>query len=86
MPVGQVTELTLDLFGLFGIGAVYILMFNGIRIGATLAVCYKTNPAFGNQLVTFMIGHGVIEEGNRSFRSRREVGLPPFPALSEAPK
>jgi hypothetical protein len=32
------------------------------------------------------IGQGVIEEGNRSFRSRREAGLPPFPALPEAPK
>jgi uncharacterized membrane protein SpoIIM required for sporulation len=46
---------------LFGIGTLYILMFNGISIGGTLAVCYKANPAFGNELVTFMVGHGVIE-------------------------
>jgi len=46
---------------LFGIGTLYILMFNGISIGGVLAVCYKTNPAFGNELVTFMVGHGVIE-------------------------
>src|SRR5215204_1845993 len=45
----------------FGIGALIILMFNGINIGGVLAVCYKTNPAFGNELVTFMVGHGVIE-------------------------
>jgi Periplasmic copper-binding protein (NosD) len=31
------------------------------------------------------VGAGVIEEGNRTYRSRREAGLPPFPALPEAP-
>ena len=46
---------------LFGIGTIYILMSNGISIGGVLAVCYKANPAFGNELVTFMVGHGVIE-------------------------
>ena len=46
---------------LLGIGTLYILMFNGISIGGLIAVCYKTNPAFGNELVTFMVGHGVIE-------------------------
>ena len=32
------------------------------------------------------IGDGVIEEGNRSYRSRRQAGLPPFPALPQAPE
>jgi uncharacterized membrane protein SpoIIM required for sporulation len=45
----------------FGIGTLYILVLNGISIGGVLAVCYKANPAFGNELVTFMVGHGVIE-------------------------
>jgi hypothetical protein len=32
------------------------------------------------------IGAGVLEEGNRIYRSRREAGLPPVPALPEAPQ
>lgn len=46
---------------LFGVGTIYILINNALHIGGVLAVCYKTNPAFGNALVEFMIGHGVIE-------------------------
>jgi hypothetical protein len=30
------------------------------------------------------IGHGVIEQGNRIYQSRREAGLPPYPALPDA--
>lgn len=45
----------------FGIGTIYILIMNGLSIGGVLGVCYKVNPAFGNSLVEFMIGHGVIE-------------------------
>lgn len=45
----------------FGIGTIYVLVFNGLLIGGVLGVCYKVSPAFGNELVTFMIGHGVIE-------------------------
>ncbi len=44
-----------------GIGTFYILAMNGLSIGGVLGVCYKVNPAFGNELVTFMVGHGVIE-------------------------
>ena len=29
------------------------------------------------------IGHGIIEQGNRSYQSRQEAGLPPYPALPE---
>ena len=45
----------------FGIGTIYVLINNGLLIGGVLGVCYKTNEAFGNALVTFMVGHGVIE-------------------------
>jgi uncharacterized membrane protein SpoIIM required for sporulation len=45
----------------FGIGTLYVLIFNGLHIGGVLGVCYAINPAFANDLVTFMIGHGVIE-------------------------
>jgi len=45
----------------FGIGTLYVLIQNGFVNGGLLGVCYKTNPAFANDLVTFMVGHGVIE-------------------------
>jgi uncharacterized membrane protein SpoIIM required for sporulation len=45
----------------FGIGGVYIMAYNGLQIGGVLGVCYKIDPNFGNSLVTFMVGHGVIE-------------------------
>ena len=45
----------------FGIGTIYVLIINGLSIGGVLGVCYKVNPAFGNELVTFMVGHGVVE-------------------------
>jgi uncharacterized membrane protein SpoIIM required for sporulation len=45
----------------FGIGTLYVLIFNGLHIGGVLGVCYSINPGFGNALVTFMVGHGVIE-------------------------
>lgn len=45
----------------FGVGTIYVLVMNGLSIGGVLGVCYKTNVAFGNSLVEFMVGHGVIE-------------------------
>lgn len=45
----------------FGIGTIYILMMNGLHIGGVLGVCYRVNPEFGNSLLSFMVGHGVIE-------------------------
>ncbi|MGI8638353.1 MAG: stage II sporulation protein M [Pyrinomonadaceae bacterium] len=45
----------------FGIGTIYVLIMNGLSIGGVLGVCYKVNPSFGSELVTFMVGHGVIE-------------------------
>lgn len=45
----------------FGIGTLYVLVFNGLHIGGVLGVCYKVDPAFAGELVAFMVGHGVIE-------------------------
>lgn len=43
----------------FGLGTLYVLAFNGLMIGAVLALTYQAG--YGNELVTFMVGHGVIE-------------------------
>ncbi len=45
----------------FCIGSLFMLAFNGMHFGGILGVCYKLDPAFGNALVTFVVGHGVIE-------------------------
>lgn len=45
----------------FGLGTLYVLLINGISIGGVLGVCYRVDPNFGNQLVDFMVAHGVIE-------------------------
>jgi len=45
----------------FCIGSVFILALNGLHFGSVLGICYKIDPAFGNELVTFVVGHGVIE-------------------------
>lgn len=44
-----------------GIGAFYDLAFEGARLGSVFAACYKLNPPFGNELASFVVGHGVIE-------------------------
>lgn len=46
---------------LFGVGTLYVLMMNGVIIGGVLGVCYRVNPGFGNELVNFMVAHGVME-------------------------
>lgn len=45
----------------FGIGSVYVLISNGLIIGGVVGACFSANPAFGIELVNFMVGHGVIE-------------------------
>jgi uncharacterized membrane protein SpoIIM required for sporulation len=45
----------------FGVGAFYDLAFEGARLGSVFAACYKLNPPFGNDLASFVVGHGVIE-------------------------
>src|SRR5262245_17277255 len=44
---------------MLGVGTLYVLAFNGAMIGAILALTYRAG--FGNDLVSFMVGHGVIE-------------------------
>lgn len=46
---------------LLGIGSLYILVMNGVSIGGVVGACYRGNPEFANSLMTFMVGHGVIE-------------------------
>ena len=46
---------------LFGVGAFYDIAFFGAHVGSVFGACYKLNPAFGNDLATFVVGHGVIE-------------------------
>jgi uncharacterized membrane protein SpoIIM required for sporulation len=47
-------------FGAFlGLGTLYVMAANGASIGAVLALVYR--EGYGNDLVTFMAGHGVIE-------------------------
>ncbi|HEX8846984.1 MAG TPA: stage II sporulation protein M [Pyrinomonadaceae bacterium] len=43
----------------FGIGTLYEMIFNGASIASTLALVYRAG--YGNELVAFMVGHGVIE-------------------------
>ena len=45
----------------FGIGAFYDLAFEGLRLGSVFAVCYQIDANFGNELASFVVGHGVIE-------------------------
>jgi uncharacterized membrane protein SpoIIM required for sporulation len=44
---------------LLGIGTIYYLALNGANIASVLALTYEAG--FGNDLVTFMVGHGVVE-------------------------
>ncbi|MBA2379292.1 MAG: stage II sporulation protein M [Blastocatellia bacterium] len=57
----QVTFLAFALGAFFGIGTIYVLIVNALHIGGVLGVSYRVNPAFGNELVTFMVAHGVVE-------------------------
>jgi uncharacterized membrane protein SpoIIM required for sporulation len=55
----RVTILTFALGAMVGLGTIYYLAFNGANIASVLALTYRAG--FGNDLVTFMVGHGVIE-------------------------
>jgi uncharacterized membrane protein SpoIIM required for sporulation len=47
-------------FGAFcGIGTLFYLAYNGANIASVLALTYRAG--FGNDLVTFMVAHGVVE-------------------------
>jgi len=55
----RVTIYTFAYGALLGLGTVYYLAFNGANIASVLALTYRAG--FGNDLVTFMVAHGVIE-------------------------
>ena len=55
----QVTIYTFAFGALAGLGTLFYLAFNGANIASVLALTYKAG--FGNDLVTFMVAHGVIE-------------------------
>ncbi len=55
----RVTFYAFALGVLLGVGTLYVLAFNGAMVGAILALTYRAG--FGNDLATFMVGHGVIE-------------------------
>ncbi|NNE68587.1 MAG: stage II sporulation protein M [Pyrinomonadaceae bacterium] len=57
----RVSLLAFSLGALFCVGSLVILALNGLDFGAAVAICYKVDPAFGNALMTFVVGHGVIE-------------------------
>ncbi|HEX8707921.1 MAG TPA: stage II sporulation protein M [Pyrinomonadaceae bacterium] len=44
---------------MFGVGTLYVMIFNGAMVGAVLALTHKAGFSF--DLITFMVGHGVIE-------------------------
>jgi uncharacterized membrane protein SpoIIM required for sporulation len=55
----QVTIYTFAFGAMFGAGTLFFLAYNGASIGSVLALTYRAG--FGNDLLTFMVGHGVIE-------------------------
>jgi uncharacterized membrane protein SpoIIM required for sporulation len=55
----QVTIYTFAFGAFFGVGTLVYLAYNGAIIASVLALTYRAG--FGNDLLTFMVGHGVIE-------------------------
>jgi uncharacterized membrane protein SpoIIM required for sporulation len=55
----KVTFYAFALGAMFGIGTLYVLAFNGAMFGSILALTYRAG--FGNDLLAFVVGHGVIE-------------------------
>ena len=55
----QVTIYTFAFGALFGVGTLFYLAYNGLIIASIVSLTY--NAGFGNDLVTFMVGHGVVE-------------------------
>ena len=55
----QVTIYTFAFGALAGVGTLFYMAFNGANMASVLALTYKAG--FGNDLVTFMVAHGVVE-------------------------
>ena len=54
-----VTFLAFALGAFLGLGTLYVMAFNGMLNAAMLALVYRAG--YGNELLSFMVGHGVIE-------------------------
>lgn len=55
----RVTFYAFALGAMFGLGTLYVLAFNGAMFGSIIALTYRAG--FGNALMSFVVGHGVIE-------------------------
>ena len=55
----RVTFYAFAMGAMLGVGTLYILAFNGAMFGAIIALTYRAG--FGNDLLSFVVGHGVIE-------------------------
>jgi uncharacterized membrane protein SpoIIM required for sporulation len=55
----RVTFYAFALGAMLGVGTLYILAYNGAMFGAIIALTYRAG--FGNALLSFVVGHGVIE-------------------------
>jgi uncharacterized membrane protein SpoIIM required for sporulation len=55
----QVTIYTFAFGAMFGVGTLFYLAYNGATIASVLSLTYRAG--FGNDLLTFMVGHGVLE-------------------------
>jgi uncharacterized membrane protein SpoIIM required for sporulation len=55
----RVTFYAFALGAVFGLGTLYLIAFNGAMFGAIIALTYRAG--FGNDLMSFVVGHGVIE-------------------------
>ena len=55
----RVTFYAFAMGAMFGVGTLYILAVNGAMFGAIIALTYRAG--FGNDLLSFVVGHGVIE-------------------------
>ena len=57
----MVTIYTFAFGATLGIGTLFYLAVNGANIASVVALSYRAGTGFGNDLVTFMVGHGVVE-------------------------
>jgi uncharacterized membrane protein SpoIIM required for sporulation len=57
----MVTFLAFSYGAFFALGTLYVIGMNGVHLGSIFAICYQLDPAFGNDLLFFVVGHGVIE-------------------------
>lgn len=55
----QITIYTFAYGAMFGVGTLFYLAYNGANIASVVALTYRAG--FGNDLLTFMVAHGVIE-------------------------